>query len=141
MSRPERVAEQIKKEVSMILHERVSDPRIGFLSITSVDVSPDLKNAKIFVSVLGDENVRKETLEGLKSATSFIRSELGEVLKLRFVPEIVFVYDKSLESGSRVLSLISKLERETEASKQQKTKVSKVQKYDRKLSKAKRPNT
>ncbi len=117
MSRPERVAEQIKKEISMILRERVSDPRIGFVSLTSVDVSPDLKNAKIFVSVLGDENVRKETLEGLKSATPFIRGELGQALKLRFVPEINFIYDKSLERGSRVLSIMSRLEREAEEAK------------------------
>ena len=123
MSRPERVAEQIKREVSMILREKVSDPRIGFVSLTTVELTPDLKNAKIFVSVLGDENARNETLEGLRSATHFIRGELGEALKLRFVPEINFVYDKSLERGSRVLTIMNRLEREAhEASKKVKHK-------------------
>lgn len=109
MSRNERVAELIKREVCSILREGVSDPRIGFVSITDVDVSPDLKNAKIFFSVLGDENARKNSLEGLKSATSYIRGELGHLLALRFVPEITFAYDKSIERGSRVLSIINRL--------------------------------
>jgi len=112
MTRPERVAELIKEEVSRIIRERVSDPRIGFLSVTGVDLSPDLKNAKIFISVLGGKQEKDKTFEGLKSATPFIRGQLGQVLELRFVPEIDFVHDKSIERGSRVLAIMSKLERE-----------------------------
>ena len=112
MTRPERVAELIKEEVSRIIRERVSDPRIGFLSVTGVDLSPDLKNAKIFISVLGGKQEKDKTFEGLKSATPFIRGQLGQVLELRFVPEINFVHDKSIERGSRVLAIMSKLERE-----------------------------
>ncbi len=114
MTRPERVAELIKEEISRIVRERVSDPRIGFMSVTNVDVSPDLKNAKIFVSVLGDKQEREKTFEGLRSATSFIRGQLGRVLELRCVPEISFVHDKSIERGSRVLAIMNKLTREAE---------------------------
>ncbi|OGC15982.1 ribosome-binding factor A [candidate division WOR-1 bacterium RIFOXYC2_FULL_37_10] len=112
MSRTERIAELIKKEVSMIIRERVSDPRIGFVSLTDVDVPPDLKTAKIFFSVLGDETVKKNTIKGLKSATPFIRGELAHKLEIRFVPKIFFVYDKSLERGSNVLSIMNKIESE-----------------------------
>jgi len=114
MTRPERLAELIKEEVSRIIHERVSDPRIGFVSITNVELTPDLKSAKIFASVLGDKNEREKTFEGLKSATSFIRGQLGNAVEFRYVPEIMFVYDKSIERGSRVLSIMHKLDREAE---------------------------
>ena len=112
MSRPERVAEVIKREISQILRERVSDPRIGFVSITDVELSPDLKNAKIFVSILGDEKQKKGSLAGLKSANRFIKGELGERLKLRYVPDLRFVYDESLERGSRIISMMNKLNEE-----------------------------
>lgn len=114
MSRPERVAEQIKREISHILREKVSDPRIGFVSITSVELTPDLKNAKIFVSVYGDEKAQKDTLDGLKSATHFIRGELGKIMELRYMPELYFAYDKSIERGSRVFSIMNKLKRDTQ---------------------------
>jgi ribosome-binding factor A len=114
MTRPERVAEVIKEEVSRIIRERVSDPRIGFVSITTVELSPDLKDCKIFASVLGDKTEREKTFEGLRSATPYIRGQLGNVLKLRFVPDISFVYDKSIESASRVLAIMYKLNREAE---------------------------
>lgn len=117
MTRPERVAELIKEEVSRIIHERVSDPRIGFISITAVELTPDLKHAKIFASVLGDKDDREKTFEGLRSATSFIRGQLGNHLKLRYVPEISFVYDKSIERGSRVLAIMHKLNKEAEEGK------------------------
>lgn len=112
MSRPERIAEQIKREISQILREKVSDPRIGFVSITTVELTPDLKNAKVFVSILGDEKEKKESLDGLKSATHFIRGELGKIMELRYMPELYFVYDNSIERGSRVLSIMTKLERD-----------------------------
>jgi len=108
----ERAAELIKEEISRILRERVSDPRIGFISVTGVDISPDLKSAKIFVSVLGSKVEKDKTFEGLKSATPFIRGQLGHALEMRFVPELEFVHDKSIERGSRVLAIMSKLERE-----------------------------
>ena len=112
MTRVERVAELIKQEVSRIIREDVNDPRIGFISITGVDLSPDLEIAKVGVSVLGDEDKKKESMRGLQSATSFIRGKLGHLLEMRIVPEIRFVRDDSLEKGSRVLGIISKLKKE-----------------------------
>ncbi len=112
MTRVERVAELIKEEISEILREDVSDPRIGFVSITRVDVSPDLENARVFVSILGNEQRKRESMNGLRSATGFIRGKLGHLLEMRMVPEIKFVRDDSLERGSRVLSIISRLGKE-----------------------------
>ncbi|MFH1362107.1 MAG: 30S ribosome-binding factor RbfA [bacterium] len=112
MTRVERIAELIKKEVSAIIRADVSDPRIGFVSITKVKVSPDLENAKIFISTLGNEEQKQDSMQGLASAKRFIRGKLGDVLELRGVPELRFVRDDSLEKGSNVLSLITKLKRE-----------------------------
>jgi ribosome-binding factor A len=111
MTRVERVAELIREEISEIIRENVSDPRIGFVSITRVDLSPDLENAKVFVSILGNEETKKECMCGLESATRFIRGKLGHMLEMRVVPEIRFVRDDSLEKGSRVLGIISRLEK------------------------------
>ncbi|OGB90865.1 ribosome-binding factor A [candidate division WOR-1 bacterium RIFCSPHIGHO2_01_FULL_53_15] len=112
MTRQERVEELIKQEVSEILREKVSDPRIGFVSVTAVNVSPDLENASIFVSILGEEKQKAEAMKGLYSATKFIRGELGHRLELRLTPKIRFMRDDSIERGSRVLGLINKLEHE-----------------------------
>lgn len=112
MTRIERVQELIKAEVSRIIREDVNDPRIGFISITKVDVSADLENAKIMVSILDSEEKKKECMQGLISATSFIRGKLGDILEMRVVPELRFVRDDSLAKASNVLNIISKLERE-----------------------------
>ena len=112
MSRAARVAKLIKTEVSEIIHEDVSDPRIGFISLTQVDLSPDLENAKIFVSILGDEQKKNETMHGLASATRFIRGKLGDVLEMRDVPKLSFELDTSLERGSKILNIMSKLEKD-----------------------------
>ncbi|MFH1542123.1 MAG: 30S ribosome-binding factor RbfA [bacterium] len=112
MSRPERIAEQIKKVVSAIIREDVNDPRIGFVSITKVELTSDLENAKIFISILGDENQKVESMKGLQSATSFVRGKLGDEIEFRSVPEIRFVRDDSLEKGSQVLNIMSKFNRD-----------------------------
>jgi ribosome-binding factor A len=112
MTRVERVAELIRKEVSRIIHEDVSDPRIGFISITGVDLSTDLENARIRISILANEKEKTECMKGLFSATSFIRGKLGHFLEMRSVPELTFVQDDSLEKGSKVLNIMSRLERE-----------------------------
>ena len=111
-NRIERVSNLIKQEVSRIIHEDVSDPRIGFVSITRVDVSADLEDAKIFISILGNDKQKRECMQGLDSATKFIRGKLGHLLEMRLVPEINFVRDDSLEKGSQVLGIISNLEKE-----------------------------
>lgn len=112
MTRQERVEELIREEVCDILREKVSDPRIGFVSVTDVKISPDFENASIYVSIYGDEKKKKEAMDGLYSATGFIRGELGHMLELRLTPKINFVRDDSIERGSNVLALMSKLEHE-----------------------------
>ena len=109
-----RVSEQIKREVSQMLVNGIKDDRIGtgMVSVTDVDVSGDLQHAKIFVSIYGSDEAKTETMAGLKSATSFVRGELGRRVRLRRTPEIVFVEDQGLERGDNVLNLISRLSRE-----------------------------
>ena len=132
MTRAERVAELIKKVISEIIREEVSDPRIGFVSITRVDLSPDLENAQIFVSILGSEENKKESMRGLSSATKFIRGKLGHLLEMRVVPEIKFVRDDSLEKASRVLGIISKLQRATQGEEERGTNISRHKKSRKK---------
>ncbi len=105
-TRQKRLGELLKKEISDMLTRGIKDPRIGFVSITSIEVSGDLRHAKVFVSVYGSEQERKSTVAGLKSAAGYIRKELGQRLRVRRVPEISIIYDESLERGSRILELI-----------------------------------
>jgi ribosome-binding factor A len=109
--RVERVAESIKREVSQMLLNGIKDDRVGsgIVSITGVDVSGDLQHAKIFVSIYGSEEAKAETMAGLKSATGYVRSELGQRVRLRRTPEVIFIEDRSLERGMRVLSLLDKI--------------------------------
>ena len=112
--RVSRVAELIKREVSQMLLHDIKDDRVGagMVSVTDVDVSGDLQHAKIFVSIYGTEAARAETMAGLKSATGYVRSELGARVRLRRTPEVVFIEDRSIERGSRVLSLLNQLNHE-----------------------------
>ncbi len=112
--RVSRVSALIQQEVSqMVLHE-IKDDRVGagMVSITLVDVSGDLQHAKIYVSVYGTDEAREETMEGLKSATGFVRRELGKRLSLRRTPEIAFVEDRGIERGDRILTLLTQLSQE-----------------------------
>jgi ribosome-binding factor A len=104
--RAERLAEVIRTEASQIIQRELKDPLIGFVSITDVVVSADLRHAKIFISVLGDEEAKQRSMAGLERARGHIRSALGARLGLRFVPEILFRLDESIERGSRIDSLI-----------------------------------
>ncbi|MFM7641817.1 MAG: 30S ribosome-binding factor RbfA [Cyanobium sp.] len=112
--RVERVASLIRKEISELLSTGIRDGRVhqGMVSITSVEVAGDLQHCKIFVSVFGSEEERRQALEGLKAATPFVRGELGRRLQLRRTPEVVFQLDRSLERGSTVLGLLSELEQD-----------------------------
>lgn len=116
--RKEKLGELIAAELSDLLRTRVKDPRVGFASITRVEVSGDLRYAKVFVSVMGDSGEQKETMKGLKNATGFLRHELASRLTLRFMPELVFKLDHSIEEGSRILEIINKVEREEAAQAQ-----------------------
>lgn len=110
--RAERLAEVIRAEASAIIQRGLKDPRIGFVSITDVVVSADLRHAKIFVSVLGDEEAKRGTMAALERATGFVRSELGARVAVRFVPEILFRLDDSIERGTRINALLRKVAEE-----------------------------
>lgn len=113
--RQEKLAEQITFEVSDLLRTRVKDPRVGFATVTHVEVSGDFRHAKIFVSVMGSEQERAMAMKALKHATGFLRHELASRLTLRFMPEIVFKLDTSIEEGTRILELIHRIEQEEAA--------------------------
>ena len=107
-----RVAELIKREVSQMLLNGIKDDRVGMgmVSVTGVDVSGDLQHAKIYVSIYGTEEAKAETMAGLKSATGFVRSELGARVRFRRTPEVIFIEDPSIERGTKVLSLLNQLQ-------------------------------
>ena len=116
--RVSRVAEMIRREISLMLLQGIKDERVGtgMVSVTNVDVSGDLQHAKIFVSVYGSDEARELTMEGLKSATHFVRRELGHRIRLRRTPEISFIEDRGIEEGTQLLSLLNKIGREQKAS-------------------------
>ncbi|MCY7394455.1 MAG: 30S ribosome-binding factor RbfA [Leptolyngbyaceae cyanobacterium CAN_BIN12] len=109
-----RVSELIRREVSQMLLTDIKDDRVGagMVSVTDVIVAGDLQHAKIYVSVYGDSAAKAETMEGLKAATGFVRSELGQRISLRRTPEVTFLEDVGLERGDRVLTLLNQLSQE-----------------------------
>ena len=104
--RPDRVADQIRSEISVMLAREVHDPGIGFLTITRVQVSPDLQLARVYYTTLGSEQERKSSAKALQRATSFLRRQVGQRLKLRRVPVLEFLFDKSVENQERVERLL-----------------------------------
>jgi ribosome-binding factor A len=111
-TRQEKVEELLKAEISEILQRELKDPRLGFVTVTEVEVSPDLRHARVFVSVMGDERAREESLEGLKSAAGFVRGELGRRLTMRVTPEIEFRIDSSIEQGARIFELLEQIRKD-----------------------------
>ncbi|MTW84939.1 30S ribosome-binding factor RbfA [Virgibacillus dakarensis] len=107
--RANRVAEQMKKEFGDILGRKIKDPRVGFVTVTDVEVTGDLQQAKIFISVLGDDQQKHDTLVGLAKAKGFIRSELGQRIRLRKTPELSFEFDEALEQGNRIETILRDL--------------------------------
>ena len=107
--RREHLEKYLKREINNIIYRKINDPRIKFVTITRIKVSPDLKYANIFVTIFNDEAQQIKTLEGLKSATKFIRVELGKDLKLRFVPEIEFKIDEDLKHQYKLLKIITEV--------------------------------
>jgi ribosome-binding factor A len=103
-----RAASLIRGEICAILKE-LKDPRIKFVTVTGVDLSVDLRHAKVYVSVLGSASEREDTLAGLNSANGFIRKELGTRLTIRYVPELAFLYDDSIEHGIRIGELLDSI--------------------------------
>jgi ribosome-binding factor A len=107
-----RVSALIKREVSQMLLSEIKDDRVGagMVSVTDVNVSGDLQHAKIFVSIYGTSEAKAETMEGLKSSEGFVRRELGQRIRLRRTPEVMFLEDLSLERGDRMINFINQIE-------------------------------
>lgn len=113
-NRSQRVAQEIKKEIAVILQREVKDPRIGMVTVSDVEVSRDLAYAKIFVTFLFDDNADqvKQAMLGLEKASPYIRTLLGKAMRLRIVPELRFEYDRSLVDGMRMANLVSQVVRQ-----------------------------
>lgn len=106
--------EAIRQEVSKILHDEIRDPRLGFLTITGVELTNDLRYARIYFSVLGEDKDRKLALKGLNSAKGYIKGLLGDRIKLKFMPEIEFKIDETLERTQHVYDLFEQIKKEKE---------------------------
>jgi len=104
-----RIEGAIKDIIARLLQRGLKDPRIGFLSIVSVELSGDKKLAKVYVSVYGDEEAKEGSLAGLESAKGFIRSELGKKLRTRHTPELLFILDDSIEHGAHIAKILKDL--------------------------------
>ncbi len=102
----------MKQEIADILMRKIKDPRIGFVTVTDVELSDDLRNAKVFVSVYGND--KKATLKGLESAAAFIRSELGRRMRMKFTPELLFRFDSTVEQGAHIMELLRDIEEKKE---------------------------
>lgn len=112
MSRIEKITEAIRQEVSIIIHDKLKDPRLGFVTITTVKMSSDLKFAKIFFSVLGTEKSHQDTKIALDSSLGYIRKLIAERLNLKFAPEIAFYEDRSTEYSIRIEEILNEIHEE-----------------------------
>jgi len=108
--RSDRVADTIKREVSDILFREVKDPRLGFITITAVDLAKDLRNAKIYYTSLKEAEELEAIKKGLKKAAGFVQRKLGKRVHLRYLPQLSFVYDDSVAYGSHMDRILSKIE-------------------------------
>ncbi len=104
--RTDRINEQLKQEISLLIRDQVRDPRVGLATITAVQTSPELDHAKVYITALGDEAEREEILVGLRSAAPFIRRELGKSLQMRRIPELHFEIDRVLAEAMRIEQLL-----------------------------------
>ena len=112
-----RINGEVMKELSLIIRQEIKDPRIHMMtSVTSVEVAPDLKTCKAYISVMGSDEEKKDTIAGLRSAEGYVRRQLAKRLNLRNTPEIQFVLDQSIEYGVHIASLINQV-RKTEESR------------------------
>lgn len=113
-----RINGEVQRELSNLIRKELKDPRINpMTSVVAVEVAPDLKHAKVFISVLGDEESRKATYEGLRSAAPFMRSQLAKSINLRNTPELTFIMDQSIEYGvsmSKLIDDVNKKDNQTE---------------------------
>lgn len=117
-SRADRVADQVRMEVADILMRKIKDPRVRSVTVTDVELTNDLRIARVFVTALGTDAETKDVFAGLSKASGFVRSELGRRLTLRYLPEVVFVKDVSGQRGDRILQLLNELHDKTDVASQ-----------------------
>ncbi|AMO84735.1 ribosome-binding factor A [Solibacillus kalamii] len=110
--RSNRVAEQMKKEITEIIARKIKDPRVGFVTVTDVAVTGDLQQATVYITSLGNDRERAETLQALEKASGFIRSEVGSRIRLRRTPELAFEFDTAIEYGNKIDALLRGLHEE-----------------------------
>jgi ribosome-binding factor A len=113
--RPQRLALQIQREISLLLSRGLRNQNIGFVTVTGVRLSPDLKYARVFVSLMGSDDEKKESFEALRGAAGWVRHELGSRIRTRFLPEIDFVVDTSREYGDHIDRLLAEINRQEES--------------------------
>lgn len=106
-----RVAETIREILGELIEFEIKDPRIGMVTVTSLDLTPDLKYAKVYLSMLADDEKKQETLKVLNAASGFMRTELGKRIRLKSIPALEFFEDKSIEEGRKIDELISEIEK------------------------------
>jgi ribosome-binding factor A len=111
-TRQQKMARVLRDELSRIIREEVNDPRLGLVSITGVDVAPDMKSARVYVSVYGSQDEQQQSLDVLVRASGFLRGEFGRQINLRYTPQLFFELDTSLERGARVVELLHEIEKE-----------------------------
>ena len=110
--RIEKIQELMKQEISQIILRELKDPRIGFVTVTQVEVTGDLREAKVYVSIMGSEEQIKDTWKGLQSSLGFIRREVGQRIRLRVTPDLSFQLDKSLDYSAHIQELLVKIKKE-----------------------------
>lgn len=113
MGRIDKVNQAVKREVSSIIHSELKDPRLEFVTITSVEVSRDLQHARVTFSVLGDEKKAESAIQGLESARGFIRKLIGQRIRLRYTPDIEFIFDKTVEYSVRIEEALEEIKNES----------------------------
>lgn len=115
-TRATRVKELLREEISQIITVELKDPLVGMTTVTEVKLTGDLKSARVYVNIYGDESVTNRTLRGLGRATKFIRAEIGRRTELKFVPEIRFVYDDSIDHAQNIESILDRIHRDQDDS-------------------------
>ena len=112
VSRPDRVGDQIRSELALLIAREVHDPGVGFVTLTRVSVTADLQQARVYYTSMGDERAQRETARALRRAAPFLRRQLGQRIRLRRVPELEFFYDQSIEQNDRIERILQELKAE-----------------------------
>ena len=114
MGRIDKINQAVKREISSIIHSEIKDPRLEFVTITQVEVSRDLQHARVYFSALGDPQRVDKVEQGLSSARGFVRKLIGQRIRMRYTPEIEFIYDRSVEYGARIQEALEELKNESD---------------------------